>query len=78
MVLLAVSALAEPTAQAQYAPLALAISSDIRGTEPGVNRDEATDVVLMHVVEGLMASREDGSPGPLLASSVETSADGRT
>jgi peptide/nickel transport system substrate-binding protein len=57
--------------------LAMSISSDIRSTNPGVNRDSNTDVVLMHVVEGLVASREDGSPGPLLASRIETSADGR-
>ena len=59
-------------------PLAMSISSDIRSTNPGVNRDSNTDVVLMHVVEGLVGSREDGSPGPLLASRIETSADGRT
>src|SRR5262249_19042945 len=61
-----------------YAPLAVSISSDIRGTEPGVNRDANTDVVLTHVVEGLMASREDGTPAPLLADRVDVGADGRT
>lgn len=64
-------------ADEHYAPLAMSISSDIRSTDPGVNRDSNTDVVLMHVVEGLVASREDGSPAPLLASRIETSADGR-
>lgn len=61
-----------------YAPLAVSISSDIRGTEPGVNRDSNTDVVLTHVLEGLMASREDGTPGPLIAEHVDISGDGRT
>jgi peptide/nickel transport system substrate-binding protein len=61
-----------------YASLAMAISSDIRTTEPGVNRDSNTDIVLMHVVEGLMGSREDGSPGLLLAERVDVSPDGRT
>lgn len=63
-------------ADVRYAPLAMSISSDIRSTDPGVNRDSNTDVVLMHVVEGLVASREDGSPAPLLASRIEISADG--
>jgi peptide/nickel transport system substrate-binding protein len=65
-------------AGASGASLAMSISSDIRSTNPGVNRDSNTDVVLMHIVEGLVGSREDGSPGPLLASRIETSADGRT
>ena len=61
----------------RYAPLAMSLSSDIRSTDPGVNRDSNTDVVLMHVVEGLVGSREDGSPAPLLAARIETSPDGR-
>ncbi len=64
-------------ADTRYAPLAMAISSDIRSTNPGVNRDSNTDVVLMHIGEGLVGSREDGSPAPLLASRIETSDDGR-
>src|SRR5690348_6135741 len=53
------------------------LSSDIRGTNPGVNRDANTDTVMMHVVEGLVAYREDGTPGPLLAQSIDISPDGR-
>lgn len=75
LMLLALAACAH--AQPHQAPLAMSISSDIRTTEPGVNRDSNTDVVLMHVVEGLMGSREDGSPGPLLAQRVDVSPDGR-
>ena len=65
-------------AAVHYAPLAMSITSDIRSTDPGVNRDSNTDVVLMHVVEGLVGSREDGTPGPLLAARIEISPDGRT
>ena len=54
------------------------LSSDIRSTNPGVNRDANTDTVMMHIVEGLVAYREDGTPGPLLADSIEVSPDGMT
>lgn len=54
------------------------LASDILSTEPGGRRDENTDAVLMHIVEGLVATREDGSVGPMLAKSWTTSKDGRT
>lgn len=54
------------------------LNSDILSTDPGTRRDENTDAVLMHVVEGLVAEREDGSVGPLLAQSWTVSDDGRT
>lgn len=53
------------------------LNSDIASTNPGVVRDENTDAVLMHVVEGLVAYREDASVGSLLASRWEVSKDGR-
>lgn len=53
------------------------LKSDIVSTDPGTRRDENTDAVLLHVVEGLVASREDGSPAPMLASSWTVSPDGR-
>jgi peptide/nickel transport system substrate-binding protein len=56
----------------------VAIPSDILGTDPGVKRDSTTDSVLHHVVESLVAYREDGSVAPLLAQSVRISADGAT
>jgi peptide/nickel transport system substrate-binding protein len=56
----------------------VAMNSDIRGTNPGVNRDSNTDTVIHHIVEGLVAHKEDGSVGPLLAESVEVSKDGLT
>ena len=60
------------------APLLRArLNSDIVSTDPGTRRDENTDGVLLHIVEGLVASREDGSVGPMLASRWSISADGR-
>lgn len=53
------------------------INADIASSDPGAKRDLNTDAVLMHVVEGLVASREDGSVGPMLASSWTVSPDGR-
>lgn len=58
--------------------LRIQINSDIRTTDPGGNRDDNTDNVLLHVGEGLVALREDTSVGPMLASKVDTSADGLT
>ncbi len=57
--------------------LNVALSSDIRGTEPGIRRDANTDTVMMHVLEGLVAAREDGTPGPMLARTIDVSPDGR-
>lgn len=53
------------------------LNADIVSTMPGMRRDENTDAVLMHVVEGLVASRENGEVGPLLAKSWTVSTDGR-
>ncbi len=68
-------ALADP-ASAQTVTIAL--NADIRSTNPGVNRDDYTDAVVLHMVEGLVAYKEDGSVGPLLAEKVDLSADGLT
>jgi peptide/nickel transport system substrate-binding protein len=43
------------------------MNADIRSTDPGTNRDANTDGVIGHVVEGLVAFREDTSIGPMLA-----------
>lgn len=56
----------------------VAINSDIRSMNPGVNRDSNTDGVVLHMVEGLVAYGEDGAPRPMLAEHVRTSEDGRT
>jgi peptide/nickel transport system substrate-binding protein len=58
--------------------LRIQINSDIRSTDPGGNRDDNTDNVLLHVVEGLVALREDTSVGPMLASRIDASTDGLT
>jgi len=64
--------------EAAAEPLRINLNADIRSTTPGTNRDDNTDAVVLHLVEGLVAYREDGSVGPLLAESVEISADGLT
>ena len=58
--------------------LRVQLSTDIRSTNPGVNRDSDTDAVVLHMVEGLVAYGEDSSVKPLLAESVSASADGLT
>ena len=73
----AAPASAQPAAGAGQT-LRIQINSDIRTTDPGGNRDDNTDNVLLHVGEGLVALREDTSVGPMLASKVDTSADGLT
>jgi peptide/nickel transport system substrate-binding protein len=72
-------ALAAAPAAAQ-APNVLRVrfNADIRSTDPGVNRDANTDGVVLHLVEGLVALREDTSIGPLLASKVDMAPDGKT
>jgi peptide/nickel transport system substrate-binding protein len=69
---------AQAQAQAQSQTLRVRLNADIRSTDPGVNRDFNTDGVVLHMVEGLVALREDTSVGPLLASRVEASPDGKT
>jgi peptide/nickel transport system substrate-binding protein len=55
------------------------LNSDIRSTDPASSlRDENTDTVVQHMVEGLVAFREDASVAPLLADKVEVSEDGKT
>lgn len=58
--------------------LRIRLNTDIRSTDPGLNRDENTDAVMMHIVEGLVAYREDASVGPMLAQSIDVSPDGLT
>jgi peptide/nickel transport system substrate-binding protein len=65
-------------AQAQTAQIVVAQPADVRSTNPGVNRDNTTDGVLLNMVEGLVGYRQNGTVGPLLAQSVNTSKDGLT
>ncbi len=65
-------------ALAQSGMLRVRLNSDIRSTDPGTNRDENTDAVVQHLVEGLVAFKEDTTIGPMLAETVAMSEDGKT
>jgi peptide/nickel transport system substrate-binding protein len=54
------------------------LNADIVSTNPGVRRDENTDGVLLHVVEGLVGYRDDLSVGPMLAERWDVSKDGKS
>jgi peptide/nickel transport system substrate-binding protein len=56
----------------------VAANAEIRSTNPGVNRDANTDTVMLHMIEGLVGYKDDGSPAPLLAQSIDVSKDGKT
>lgn len=71
------STLALP-AEAQSGTARLRVKTDIRSTDPGTNRDGPTDAVVQHMVEGLVAFREDTSVGPMLAEKYAISPDGKT
>jgi peptide/nickel transport system substrate-binding protein len=55
--------------------IVVAQPADIRSTNPGVNRDNSTDGVVLSIVEGLVGYRENGTVAPLLAESVTLSDD---
>lgn len=75
---LCISTSVVPTGAHAETVLRARLNADILSTEPGDRRDENTDGVLLHVVEGLVASREDGAVGPMLAQSWTVSPDGST
>ncbi|GGB37083.1 peptide ABC transporter substrate-binding protein [Tistrella bauzanensis] len=56
--------------------ITLAIPTDLRSTNPDVQPDGTADLILHHVVEGLVGHREDLSIGPVLAESFKQSEDG--
>jgi peptide/nickel transport system substrate-binding protein len=58
--------------------ITVALASDIRSTNPGVNRDDITDGVVLNMVEGLVGYRDNGNVAPLLAEKFDVSPDGRT
>jgi peptide/nickel transport system substrate-binding protein len=64
-------------AQPKDDTLRIRLNADIRSTDPGVNRDNNTDIVEMHFVEGLVAFKEDSTVGTLLAQSINVSPDGK-
>lgn len=66
------------TVPAAAQTLSVSLGADIRNTNPGVDRDDATDGVISHMVEGLVGYRESGEVAPLLAESYAISDDGLT
>ncbi|WP_454762287.1 ABC transporter substrate-binding protein [Caulobacter segnis] len=66
-----------PCAATAETVLRARLNADILSFDPGARRDENTDAVILHVVEGLVASREDGAVAPMLASRWTVSPDGR-
>jgi peptide/nickel transport system substrate-binding protein len=73
-----VSGIAAAATPVRGGQIRIAIQSDLRGTNPGVDRDAITDDVLAHVVEGLVAYKKDLSTGLMLAKSMDVAADGLT
>jgi len=58
--------------------LKIALAADIRSSQPGFSPDDSTNIVLTHVVEGLVAPGEDGTPRLMLADHVDVTEDGRS
>jgi peptide/nickel transport system substrate-binding protein len=63
---------------AQGSEIRIQLNADIRSTNPGINRDAETDTVMHHVVEGLVAYRNDLGVAPMLADSWTLEDDGRS
>ncbi|TKT76323.1 ABC transporter substrate-binding protein [Aquamicrobium sp. LC103] len=57
--------------------LRVAIHADIGSTNPGVNRDANSDIVLLHVVEGLVGFADDLTVKPMLAEGWTVSDDSK-
>ena len=53
----------------------IAMSSDMRSTQPGVKRDSYTDDVILHIVEPLVTHRGDLSIAPMAAETITISED---
>lgn len=75
--LMLASALCAP-AMAQDGHLRAALNADIRSTDPGVNRDANSDMLVSHVLEGLVAYAGDTTVVPMLAEAIDVSDDGKT
>ncbi len=58
--------------------LNVVLSADMRSSSPGVQRDGNSDIVLHHIVEGLVGPREDLSVAPMLAKSWMVEDGGKT
>jgi peptide/nickel transport system substrate-binding protein len=57
--------------------LVFGLNADISSIQPGVDRDSNSDTVLLHVIEGLVAHKEDLKIAPMLAESWQVSDDGK-
>lgn len=77
-ILLAGTILMSLTGMSAARDIVIAQSSDLRSSNPGVNRDGNTDGVILHIVEGLVGYANNGEVKPLLAQSFEMSVDGLT
>ncbi|MGO4735810.1 ABC transporter substrate-binding protein [Bosea sp. 2KB_26] len=62
----------------QGGELRIALSTDITSSEPGVRRSGDSDTILHHVLEALVAYREDLTIAPLLAESYTIGDGGRS
>ena len=78
LVALSATLAANPVCANAETMLRTRLNADIRSTDPGTNRDANTDGVMAHIVEGLVAFRDDTSIGPMLAESWTVSNDGKT
>ncbi|VVE25733.1 ABC transporter substrate-binding protein [Pandoraea capi] len=68
-----------PITPAPHREIRFALSTDTPTSMPGsILRNTATDTILAHVVESLVALRADMSIGPMLADSWDISPDGKT
>ncbi|MBB6466705.1 peptide/nickel transport system substrate-binding protein [Aminobacter lissarensis] len=74
-ILLGTAASATSSLANEAGTLRVAIHSDIASLNPGVNRDANSDMVLAHVVEGLVGFGDDLTVKPMLADSWTTNDD---
>jgi len=58
--------------------LRIRLNSDIRSTDPGINRDANTDYLMSHIVEGLVGFQDNADIAPMLAEKWDISEDGKT
>ncbi|MBM4213666.1 MAG: ABC transporter substrate-binding protein [Gammaproteobacteria bacterium] len=65
-------------ALASAVELRVSAGSDLRSSEPGVNRDDTADAIMSHVVETLVTLRDDLSVAPMLAENWAVTDDGRS
>jgi len=79
LLMLGLSSLAfQGSAAPTVAELRVGLNSDIASTEFSTKHDDVTALVLHHIVEGLVAYRDDMTVGPMLAESVSVADEGRT